>query len=158
MQVPIEGINIERVNVNKYFGVSMDEKIAISMSRLNSLSVLATAQHILAQRSPHILYCPQVLPIILHVGFSWTQINYYYYVKLKLFHLVEFKTAQITYRAKNSLPPGNCWKMFFEREVGYNLREKLILKTLCSYNKEKQRNCGTDWTWSWSYDQTWWFY
>lgn len=64
-----------------------------------------------------------------------TLIIYSYYVKLKLFHLVEFKTVQITYRARNNLPPGNCWKMFFEREVGYNLREKMILKTLCSCNE-----------------------
>lgn len=41
------------------------------------------------------------------------------------------------YRDRNNLPPGNLWKMFFKREVGYNSREKTILKTLCSYNKEK---------------------
>ena len=47
---------------------------------------------------------------------------------LKLFDLVEHKTAQVLYKARNYLLPKNIQRMFHEREQSYDLREKSNLK------------------------------
>ena len=44
--------------------------------------------------------------------------------------MVNFKTAQIIFKARNNLLPGNIQKMFFNREGDYNLRGEHKLKQL----------------------------
>lgn len=59
---------------------------------------------------------------------------------LKLLDIVELKTAQIAYKARNNLLPGNLQKLFKEREGRYEYRHKLnfqqpkartTLKSMC---------------------------
>ena len=76
--------------------------------------------------------------------------------------MVNFKTAQIIFKARNNLLPGNIQKMFFNREGDYNLRGEHKLKqlritttrksqciTICGVNLwngldlEKRCNCNT---------------
>ena len=56
---------------------------------------------------------------------------------LKLFDLVEHKTAQVLYKARNYLLPRNIQRMFHEREQGYDLREIKSKGWQSSHNKEK---------------------
>ena len=49
---------------------------------------------------------------------------------LKFLDLVEFKTAQIIYKARNKLLPGNVQIIFKDREGRYELRRVLNLKHL----------------------------
>ena len=62
------------------------------------------------------------------------------YMNMEFIDLVKFKTAQIMFKAKNNLLPGNLQKMFMERQGGYNLREQInfpklktrtIFKSMC---------------------------
>lgn len=41
---------------------------------------------------------------------------------------MELQTAQIVFKAKNNLLPGNIQKLFTEREGGYNFRGKFNFK------------------------------
>jgi len=41
---------------------------------------------------------------------------------LKFTHLVYVQTAQMMYKAKNNLHPGNIQQLFFNREGRYNIR------------------------------------
>ena len=53
------------------------------------------------------------------------------FVKSEMFlDLVEFQTAQIMYKTRYNLIPGNIQKMFCERDGGYNFRGKFNRKTL----------------------------
>ncbi len=47
---------------------------------------------------------------------------------LKFNDLVEFKTAQIVYKAKNKLLPGNIQQLFTDRHGCYNLRGALNMR------------------------------
>lgn len=47
---------------------------------------------------------------------------------IKFQDLVEFKTAQIIYKARKKMLPKEICKLFIEREGGYNLRGKWNLK------------------------------
>ena len=47
---------------------------------------------------------------------------------LKFLDIVEFKTAQFIYKARNNLLPRNIQKMFKDREGRYGLRRELNLK------------------------------
>ncbi len=42
--------------------------------------------------------------------------------------LMEFKTAQTMFKARNDLIPRNIQKVFTDREGGYNFRGKLNMK------------------------------
>ncbi len=48
----------------------------------------------------------------------------------KFIDLVHFQTAQIMYKAKNNLLPGNIQKMFLNGEERYNLRRECNFKHL----------------------------
>ena len=123
-----------------------------------SIGVLGKARHILNERALYILYCSLILPylnycievwgntyktniqslctlqkrairIINNVGYrDHTNILFLRVNALKFRDLVEFKTAQIMYKAKNKLLPGNIQRLFKEREGGYNLRWDLNMK------------------------------
>ena len=47
---------------------------------------------------------------------------------LKFMDIVKFRTAQIMFKARNNVLPGNIQKMFKDREGSYDLRGKLNLK------------------------------
>ena len=61
---------------------------------------------------------------------------------LKFFNLVEFQTAQIMYKARYNLIPGNILKMFCERDGGYNFRGKLNLSGCITMKKCCISICG----------------
>ena len=125
-----------------------------------SVAILGKTRLILNQNTLYILYCSLVLPylnycleiwgntyksnlqplvilqkrairIVNNVGFQehtnslFLQLN-----TLKLMDMVNFKTAQIIFKARNNLLPGNIQKMFFNREGDYNLRGEHKLKQL----------------------------
>ncbi len=50
---------------------------------------------------------------------------------------MEFKTAQIIYKARNNLLPDNTQNMFMDREEGYDLRGNLNLKQRCFHTAHK---------------------
>ncbi len=56
---------------------------------------------------------------------------------LKFNDLVEFKTAQIVYKAKNKLLPGNIQQLFTDRQGCYNLRGALNMRQLNARTKLK---------------------
>lgn len=125
-----------------------------------SISVLAKAKHALDHKSLHILYCSLILPYLNYCSEIWgntykstlqplvilqkrairivhnvkfrehTNILFLKSKMLKLFDLVEFKTAQFMYKARYRLLSGNIQNMFYEREGGYNLRGELNFKYL----------------------------
>ena len=125
-----------------------------------SVAILGKTRLILNQRTLYILYCSLVLPylnycleiwgntyksnlqpliilqkrairIVNNVGFQeHTNSLFLLLNTLKLIDMVNFKTAQIIFKARNNLLPGNIQNMFFEREGGYNLRGEHKLKQL----------------------------
>jgi len=50
---------------------------------------------------------------------------------LKFTDLVHVQTAQIMYKAKNNLLPGNIQKLFFNKEERYNFRGECDFKHFC---------------------------
>lgn len=123
-----------------------------------SISVLSKAKHFLDHKSLHILYCSLILPYLYYCAEVWgntykctiqslsilqkrairivhntgyTDHTNSLFLKsktLKFIDLVDFQTAQIMYKAKNNLLPGNIQKLFFNRDGDYNLRGELNLK------------------------------
>ena len=165
IQVQIDGVNIERVNENKFLGVIIDDKICwkphikhIKSKLSRSISVLVKAKHVLDHKSLYILYNSLILPYLEYCTETWgntyktalqplfimqkramriihrvdygahTNDLFWKSKTLKLFDLVEHKTVQVLYKARNYLLPRNIQRMFHEREQGYDLREKSNLK------------------------------
>ncbi len=124
------------------------------------IAILNKARHILNNESMHILYNTFILPylsygveiwgntyktnlqsisilqkrairIINNVGYlEQTNLLFLQSIILKFIDLVKFKTAQVMFKARNKLLPGNFQKIFFERQGGYNLREELNFKKI----------------------------
>uniref|UniRef100_A0A3Q3EUW8 Reverse transcriptase domain-containing protein n=1 Tax=Labrus bergylta TaxID=56723 RepID=A0A3Q3EUW8_9LABR len=167
VNVKIDGVNIERVYVNKFLGVTIDHKLCwkphikhVKSKLSRSISVLCKAKHILDHKSLHILYCSMILPYLNYCVEVWgttykssllplvtlekrairtiNKAEYYDHTNLLFLHsrtikfidLVDYQVAQIMFKARNKLLPGNIHKLFFDREGGYNLREKLNFKML----------------------------
>ena len=108
-----------------------------------SISVLSKAKHILDHKSLHILYCSMILPYLQYCAEVWvntykctiqslsilqkrairiihntgyrdyTNVLFLQSKTLKFTDLVNFRTAQIMYKAINNLLPGNLQKLFF---------------------------------------------
>ena len=125
-----------------------------------SIAVLNKAKLVLDHKSLRMLYCSLVLPYLTYCAEVWgntyistihpllilqkkairvihgagyrdhTNSLFLQSKLLKFRDLVELKTTQIAYKAKNNLLPGNIQKLFIEREEGYNLRGKSKFKTL----------------------------
>ncbi len=49
---------------------------------------------------------------------------------MKFIDLVKFKTAQVVFKARNKLLPGNVQKMFPHSEGGYSLRKEFNFKKI----------------------------
>ena len=167
VNVKIDGVDIERVYVYKFLGVTIDHKLSwkpqikhVKSKLSRSISVLGKAKHILDHNSLHILYCSMILPYLNYCVEVWgttykssllplvtlqkrairiiNKAGYYDHTNLLFLHsrimkfndLVEYQVAQIMFKARNKLLPGNIQKLFFDREGGYNLREQLNFKTL----------------------------
>uniref|UniRef100_A0A3Q3EDH9 Reverse transcriptase domain-containing protein n=1 Tax=Labrus bergylta TaxID=56723 RepID=A0A3Q3EDH9_9LABR len=167
VNVKIDGVNIERVYVNKFLGVTIDHKLCwkphikhVKSKLSRSISVLCKAKHILDHKSLHILYCSMILPYLNYCVEVWgttykssllplvtlekrairtiNKAEYYDHTNLLFLHsrtikfidLVDYQVAQIMFKARNKLLPGNIHELFFDREGGYNLREKLNFKML----------------------------
>ena len=74
----IEGVDIERVNENKFLGVIIDDKINwkphskhVQNTLSRSISILSKAQYILDHKSLHILYCSLILPYLTYCAKVW---------------------------------------------------------------------------------------
>lgn len=132
----------------------------ISAKLARSIAVIGKTRQILDQKSLHTLYYSLVLPylsycvevwgntyrsnlqqlhilqkrairIINNAGYRDHTNNLFLKAHaLKFMDLIEFRTAQIMYKARNKLLPGNLQKMFLDREGGYNLRDKFNLKKI----------------------------
>ncbi len=174
LQLQIYGVNIERVNENKFLGVIIDDKICwkphikhVKSKLSRSISVLAKAKHVLDQKSLYILYNSLILPYLEYCIEAWgntykttlqslsilqkramriihnvrygahTNDLFFKSKTLKFFDLVEYKSAQVLYKARNYLLPKNIQKMFHDREGGYNLREQLNLKVRSVHTTKK---------------------
>ncbi len=135
-----------------------------------SLGILRKTRHILNLRSLYLLYCTLLLPYLTYCVETWGNtyksnlnplivmqkkairtvhnVRYTHHTNklffksstLKLLDIVELKTAQIAYKARNNLLPGNLQKLFKEREGRYEYRHKLnfqqpkartTLKSMC---------------------------
>lgn len=134
-----------------------------------SVSILGKSRFILNQRALHILYCSLVLPylnycleiwgntyksnlkplvitqkrairIVNNAGYQehtnslFLQLN-----ALKFMDMVNFKTAQVMFKARNRLLPVNIQNMFFDREGGYNLRGQLNFRKLLVHTTMKSK-------------------
>ena len=125
-----------------------------------SISILSKAKHVLDRNSLRILYCSLVLPYLNYCSEVWgntykcslnaitilqkrairiinnagfrdhTNALFIKSKIIKFVDIVEYKTAQIMYKARNNQLPGNIQKLFFERDGRYNLRGEANLKTL----------------------------
>uniref|UniRef100_A0A672HNL4 Reverse transcriptase domain-containing protein n=1 Tax=Salarias fasciatus TaxID=181472 RepID=A0A672HNL4_SALFA len=132
-----------------------------------SIGVLSKARLILNQKSLFMLYCTLILPYLTYCVEVWgntyksnlqtlclmqkrairivSNVGYRDHTNelflnlqaLKLTDIVEFKTAQIMYKASNNLLPGNIQKMFRDREGGYDLRGKFKFKQPTVYTTLK---------------------
>ena len=98
INVKIDGVNIERVQVNKFLGVTIDHKLSWKphikhgKSKLSrSISVLCEAKHILDQKSFHILYCSMILPYINYCVEVWGNTS-----KISLLPLVTLQKQAIS--------------------------------------------------------------
>lgn len=123
-----------------------------------SISILVKSRHILDHKSLHTLYNTLILPYLSYCVEIWgntyktnlqplctlqkkairiinntghlehTNLLFFKSHILKFIDLVKFKTAQILYKARNNLLPGNMQKMFMDRQGGYNLRGEYNFK------------------------------
>ena len=132
-----------------------------------SVAIMGRTRHILNQRALYILYCSMVLPYLCYCTEIWgntyisnlqplvvlqkrairivSNVGYQEHTNslfvqlntLKLLDIIKFKTAQVVFKARRNLLPGNIQKMFLEREGGYNLRRELNLKQIIIHTTTK---------------------
>ena len=78
VNIKIDGVDIERVYVYKFLGVTIDHKLSwkpqikhVKSKLSRSISVLGKAKHILDHNSLHILYCSMILPYLNYCVEVW---------------------------------------------------------------------------------------